>query len=1105
MRMSKERGRESARSLTFVGALLVTTAITGPAAAQIETVVVTAERKTEDIQNVPVSVTALTTKDLKAKQINTFRDLQFHVPSVTYTKSNYGGAQFQIRGISTQFGLGAAVAQNLDDIYLEAPNLVSSEYYDVDRVEVARGPQSTSYGRAATGGAVNVITSKPDLEDFHARASIDYGSFEEIRPDAMINVPIIDGELGFRLAFHGLFHDGFEKNAYSGPEIYPTQHIESRLNDQETMGARASIRWQPSQDTTIDIVADAGVENDNRVRGDKQECHRDPSGVVGCLPDKLGFDPLNVFAALGATLPSRQGITALLSTGVICGVLAPGSTPATPGGCGTAASGLLPVSLPSIPSLGLNGFVPGDPAYNAAFQAAQGYGNELGLFSLSGTPQSPGSNNPAQGFNPPGSGFDATGAAVPHDLLTIQTPFTPKYKTGGQIVLMNWKQKLADWLSGSFDVGYTSGYQFTQQAYNDLPVENISSEVHAAVTNLNALSLAGDGPAAMATYDSVYFNKDGYLPYSNTHYRGLFGSYGGVIDYTRGGILTKTNQNTAYDEDAFGEVEKTGELRLQTSFKGPLNFSAGFFYMGFRGRNQYWVAAPLLDWTAIAIGTLQGLGSNTAKVDALPAFVAEVRHGDVQSRSAFLEGTYEIVPDELKTTVGVRFNDDRQSALANAVGLLTLGAFNVGATNVNLPVTFRYPYDAGTFCTSLNPPTPAGCSPYNHRKHVITTDLITGRALIEWTPKLDWTTQTNIYFVASRGELAGGINAANASEIGVAPTVFKPATVDALELGLKNTLLDGTLTANLTAWYYNYENYQVGIIANRAALTFNVPARLDGLEGEFLWAPSQDLAFNATISLTQSHAGKIFIVDQRNLTGGSPNAILIKDLITGSNCVIVPITPQAAGHTPGESSLTSPFHVDNFYLPLGGDAAVDAPFGIPLVNYGVCQPGLTGKPTPAQVALENAGFDYSQSTDLRTGQPLTSGPLLRDGLGIPKPLYGHQLPQVPYGQVGVGAQYTFHLDELTLVPRVDYYWQSSMWSRVWNDPIVDRVNAWDVMNAQVQLNGEESRWFVKAFATNVFDKKNPTGAYLTDASSGLWTNIFAEDPRIVGFSLGANW
>src|SRR5258708_33169131 len=106
------------------------------------------------------------------------------------------------------------MAPNFDDVYLEAPALVTGEYYDVDRVEVLRGPQSTSYGRAATGGAVNVISSKPDLDAFGARASIDYGTFQTTKPEAMINLPLIDGELGMRFAFHGSFHNGYGTTNY---------------------------------------------------------------------------------------------------------------------------------------------------------------------------------------------------------------------------------------------------------------------------------------------------------------------------------------------------------------------------------------------------------------------------------------------------------------------------------------------------------------------------------------------------------------------------------------------------------------------------------------------------------------------------------------------------------------------------------------------------------------------------------------------------------------------------------------------------------------------------------------------------------------------------
>ena len=243
----------TARSVTFISALLMSTAFTVPAFAEIETVVVTAERKAEDIQTVPIAVTALTGADLKSKQVNSSRDLQFHVPSVTYTKSNFGGAQFQIRGITTQFGLGAAIAQNQNDIYLEAPALVNGQYFDVDRVEVARGPQSTSYGRAATGGAVNIITSKPNLEDYQARVSFDYGSFNTMKPELMVNVPIIDGVLGIRFAALGVFHDGYEKNEYAGPQIYPGSPVHNSINGQGTAGGRLSVRWEPSRGFARDV------------------------------------------------------------------------------------------------------------------------------------------------------------------------------------------------------------------------------------------------------------------------------------------------------------------------------------------------------------------------------------------------------------------------------------------------------------------------------------------------------------------------------------------------------------------------------------------------------------------------------------------------------------------------------------------------------------------------------------------------------------------------------------------------------------------------------------------------------------------------------------
>jgi iron complex outermembrane recepter protein len=1083
------------KSAKLVSALLVTTAFTAPAFAQIETVVVTAERKAEDIQTVPVAVTALTGADLKAKQVNSSKDLQFHVPSVTFTKSNFGGAQFQIRGITTQFGLGAAIAQNENDVYQEAPALVNGQYFDVDRVEVSRGPQSTSYGRAATGGAVNIITSKPNLEEFQARASFDYGTYDTMKPELMVNVPLIDNVLGIRIAALGVFHDGYEKNDYNvatDGQVYPGK-VDNRINGQGTASGRFSVRFEPNDDTTIDLVGEIGYENDNRVRGDKQGCARDPSGVIGCLPYQMALQPLNVLSTLGATLGSKQGLTAVLSAAL------PYTTAQTLGNT---------LGLFNLAGNGASGD-PGNPLIAAGIR-----GVSLAPDPFTGAMIAPGEFllNP-QGVNGVGSGANGQ---VSQDLLTSNTSFSPKFKGSSQQYMLNWAQTVTSWLKATVDAGYSSSYSFTQQNYNDATPENIGSLIAPAEGAFFAAFGAGTGTPgflggsnASGAYNQYFASSpgvpNGTLPLSNTNYAGHFGSYAGSIAGEGVGVLTNTPYFSAYDEDDFASREWTGEVRFQTSFSGPLNFTAGAFFMSFDSRNQYWVASNGLDYESLVIGAIQGAPTNTPLALASPDYDGESRRGAVQSRSMFLEGTYDF-SDDLKLIAGARYNDDRSSAItttpaigglllansaagisglvpigsqtcANPGGIQTPGAFCVG-----WPGTFRLPTDTGATADKSS-----------------VTDKWTGRLTLNWSPKTSFTDQTLLYVTLSRGELAGGVNKAEGSgSTLVVPTVYQPATVDAAEVGAKNTLFDGTLQANLDAWYYNYENYQVGIIDNRAALEFNIPAHLYGAEGEFVWQPEDDLSFNLSLSLTRSEAGNAYIVDQRNPTANTPNTILVKDLTNGSLCTIQPITAAATGHTPGESSA---FHVNNFYLPNGGNAAIDAPFGVPLVNYGLCQ-GNAGPAVPGttRAALNAAGFDY-------TADAFQNGTLSNNnfGSGIATNVKGNRLPDVPNAQVGLGGQYTFHFADYTLVPRVDYYWQSSMEARVNNDPGSDYIAAWDTMNGQIQLNAPDNAWYVRVFATNIFDKRNPTGEYLTDPTSALYTNLFVEDPRVVGVSLGASW
>ena len=332
------------KGLTVTGALLLSTALAAPAFAEIEEVIVTAQKKSEDIQQVPIAVSAFGAQDLAAHQIENFKDLQFQIPSVTFTNGNFGGANFQIRGIgSAAVGVSgdAGVSVNVNQFYLSAPPLTNGTYYDVSQIQVLRGPQSTLWGRNATGGAIDVETAKPDLDAFGADLEATLGNYSDEEVRAMVNVPVENGQLAIRLATFWENRDGTVDNIFRGPGV--ASSVDSR-ND---YSFRGSVRWEPTSNATVDLMMQTAHEDDSRVRAQKQLCHRDPSGILGCLPDSAGFEPLNGNATLGVVLDSNVTLGDPFSLFDITG---PGActNPADPSTCGEGAFATVPHSLRSI-------------------------------------------------------------------------------------------------------------------------------------------------------------------------------------------------------------------------------------------------------------------------------------------------------------------------------------------------------------------------------------------------------------------------------------------------------------------------------------------------------------------------------------------------------------------------------------------------------------------------------------------------------------------------------------------------------------------------------------------------------------------------------------
>ena len=345
--------------------------------------------------------------------------------------------------------------------------------------------------------------------------------------------------------------------------------------------------------------------------------------------------------------------------------------------------------------------------------------------------------------------------------------------------------------------------------------------------------------------------------------------------------------------------------------------------------------------------------------------------------------------------------------------------------------------------------TPPTATVFNEfRVDETTFNEFTGRFGFDLKP--GWFDDSTLYAFYSRGYKAGGFNPPldrSLPQFAGTPEVYDPEFVNAFEVGSKNVLAGGRVQANLTAFYYQYDALQVSKIVARTSVNENVDANIYGLEGEFVFSPATDLLIDANFAYLKTEIKDFSSIDPRDPSNGDPAWTIIKDISDGSNCVLATAAlPTARGVRAGAAG-----------------SVVGGPFGF-------------------------------------CGTMAANGLPVQDGIAAD--LDGNSLQGTPEWSFKVGAQYTFHLGStMNLTTRADYYWRDEFYARIFNRPI-DKIDAWDVVNAQVELGSASNSWFVRGYVYNLMDDDNITGMYVTDASSGLFTNVFALDPRTYGLVLG---
>lgn len=217
-----------------------------PAVIELEAVQVTAQKRAQSIQEVPIAITAYSGGFLEANGIERYQDLAPLVPGVFIQEQSPNNPGINIRGVtsdSTDPRAEMRVSIFQDGVSINRATGSATELFDLERVEVLKGPQGTLFGRGAEVGAISIIQRKPTAETASALTA-GFGNYGAIRASGFANSPLGGGALLGRLAFTYQHRDGVVDNLADG----------SDLNGRDTLALRPSLRWLPGEHTSVDLI-----------------------------------------------------------------------------------------------------------------------------------------------------------------------------------------------------------------------------------------------------------------------------------------------------------------------------------------------------------------------------------------------------------------------------------------------------------------------------------------------------------------------------------------------------------------------------------------------------------------------------------------------------------------------------------------------------------------------------------------------------------------------------------------------------------------------------------------------------------------------------------
>ena len=197
----------------------------------IDEVIVTAEKRVESLQDVSKAVTALSSDEIERKNIVDFVGLSAIAPGVTVAKNEGYKTIISIRGVGDETNQNAiaapSVALHMDGIFIASKFSLRTDFIDLDRIEVLRGPQGTLFGQNSTGGTVNVINTAPSCDALTGKVDLTLGDYDLTKARGGINIPLSD-TVATRFSWITTDHDGFSENLVNGQDLDDTFHTTFR-------------------------------------------------------------------------------------------------------------------------------------------------------------------------------------------------------------------------------------------------------------------------------------------------------------------------------------------------------------------------------------------------------------------------------------------------------------------------------------------------------------------------------------------------------------------------------------------------------------------------------------------------------------------------------------------------------------------------------------------------------------------------------------------------------------------------------------------------------------------------------------------------------------